>query len=102
MNIKQRIYEDYFKRSRLNAYKKVLQAFQSRGYRMVGILDFYNIVKLEEGVTGKYFINRHDIDTSPKIAREMFRIEQEVYGQEGTATYYFRDSTIDKKLILEI
>lgn len=101
MNVNQRLFEDYFKRDRLKDYKKVLEAFRSSGYHMVGILDFHNVNK-SGGIKGKYFINRHDIDTSPKVAREMFEIEKEVYGKEGTATYYFRDSTIDKKLIAEI
>lgn len=101
MRVKQRIYEDYFKPSRLPDYKRVLKAFHDAGYHMVGILDLHNMV-IGGGITGKVFINRHDIDTSPKVAREMFEIEKEVYGHEGSATYYFRDSTIDKKLIEEI
>ena len=48
------------------------------------------------------FINRHDIDTSPKVAREMFEIEKSVYGNDGSVTYYFRHSIIDKKLITGI
>ena len=36
------------------------------------------------------------------MARELFEIEKLVYGQEGSATYYFRESTIDKKLIRDI
>lgn len=101
MNLKKRIYEDYFKPSRLPEYKAVLQAFRDAGYKMVGILDLYNLITLGGG-GGKVFINRHDIDTSPIVAREMFEIEKDVYGHEGSVTYYFRDSTIDKKLIKDI
>lgn len=101
MRLKQRIYEDYFKPSRLPEYKAVLECFKDAGYRMVGILDFYNMAS-EGGIKGKVFINRHDIDTSPKVARAMFEIEKSVYGHDGSATYYFRDSTIDKKLIADI
>ena len=101
MRVKQRIYEDYFKPSRLPDYKRVLKAFRDAGYHMVGILDLHNMV-MGGGITGKVFVNRHDIDTSPKVAREMFEIEKEVYGHEGSVTYYFRDSTIDKKLIKDI
>lgn len=101
MRFKQRIYEDYLKPSRLRDYKRVLEAFRDAGYQMVGIFDFYQIVN-SGGVNGKLFINRHDIDTSPKVARKMFEIEKEVYGHKGSATYYFRDSTIDKHLIADI
>lgn len=101
MKLKQRIYEDYLKPSRLPEYKAVLECFKNAGYKMVGILDLYNMVA-KGGVNGKIFVNRHDIDTSPKVARAMFEIEKSVYGQNGSATYYFRDSTIDKKLIADI
>lgn len=46
MNLKKRIYEDYFKPSRLPEYKAVLQAFRDAGYKMVGILDLYNLITL--------------------------------------------------------
>lgn len=101
MRLKQRIYEDYLKPSRLPEYKAVLECFRDAGYRMVGILELYKMV-IGNGVSGKVFVNRHDIDTSPKVARAMFEIEKSVYGHDGSATYYFRDSTIDKKLIADI
>ena len=50
----------------------------------------------------KLLVNRHDIDTSPRVARQFFEIEKNVYGREGSATYYFRNSTVDTKLISEI
>ena len=101
MGIKKRLYEDYLKKNRLPDYKRVLEAFYEAGYIMVGTLDFYNMI-IGGRITNKVFINRHDIDTSPRVAREMFEIEKEVYGHEGSATYYFRDSTIDKRLITDI
>lgn len=101
MKIKKRLQEDYFKKSRLPDYYKVISAFYDAGYRMMGVLDFYNLVSNNKNI-GKVFVNRHDIDTSPRVARKMFEIEKKVYGHEGSATYYFRDSTIDKKLISEI
>ena len=101
MRLKQRIYEDYLKPCRLPEYKAVLEYFRDAGYRMVGILELYKMVT-GNGVSGKVFVNRHDIDTSPKVARAMFEIEKFVYGHNGSATYYFRNSTIDKKLIADI
>ncbi len=104
MGLKNRIYEDYFKKSRLPEYKKILEIAKENGYKMVGILDFYSMMKENPKLREKQkiLINRHDIDTSPKVAREFFNIEKEVYGHEGSATYYFRESTIDKKLISDI
>lgn len=103
MTIKQKIYEDYMKKSRLPNYKDVLMAAKANGYEMIGIRDFYmRVINGNVGQNTKYLINRHDIDTSPKIARKLFEIELEVYGHEGTSTYYFRNSTIDKILIKDI
>lgn len=104
MGLKNKIYEDYFKKSRLPEYKKILEMARENDYRMVGILDFYNMMKENPKLLEKQriLINRHDIDTSPKVAREFFNIEKNVYGHDGSATYYFRESTIDKKLISDI
>lgn len=101
MKLKQRIYEDYFKPSRLPDYERVLTAFHNAGYQMVGVLDYYKM-RTQGGVNGKVFINRHDIDTSPKVAGEMFEIEKAVYGHDGSSTYYFRNSTFDIGIIKSI
>ena len=102
VGIKQKIYEDYFKKSRLTYYQKVLAKAKDKGYQMVGIRAFYNKIKMGISEREKFLINRHDIDTSPKVARKMFNIELEVYGCEGSSTYYFRNSTIDYQLISDI
>lgn len=102
MNLKKRMYEDYFKKSRLPEYRRTLQVAKKHGYKMVGVLNFAKLVH-SNGLAGqKIYLNRHDIDTSPKVAAKMFSIEKEIYGKDGSATYYFRDTTIDKKLIKEI
>lgn len=102
MSIKDRIYEDYFKKSRLPEYRRTLQAAKEQGYQMVSVLDYTRIVKAGNLKGRKIYVNRHDIDTSPRVAAKMFAIEKEVYGKNGTATYYFRDTTTDIKLIHEI
>lgn len=81
MNIINRIYEDYFKMDRLPYYREMLQYAREHGYIMAGILDFYKMMQNIEAEPNKrkIIVNRHDIDTSPKVAREMFRIEKSVY-----------------------
>ena len=101
MMLKKRIYEDFFKKSRLDEYRKVLKCALENEYKMVGVWEFYRMLSNGE-CTGKILLNRHDIDTSPKVARKMFGIEKEVYGNRGSVTYYFRDSTIDCSLIHEL
>ena len=103
MSIFKKIYEDFFKKSRLGNYEELLKSAKDKGYQMLGIFDFYTLVKSGESLTNKrIIINRHDIDTSPKVARKMFQIEKKVFGKNGSSTYYFRDSTTDTKLIKEI
>ena len=102
MTIKERIYEDYFKSSRLSSYRDILTTAKQNDYLMVGMLDFWKMVQNNEINNRRILINRHDIDTSPRVAREMFDIERDVYGREGSASYYLRLSTIDSKLIKEI
>lgn len=102
MSIISRLKEDYFKKNRLQQYKEVLRCAKCNGYRMVGVLDFYRLVSSGELGNNRILLNRHDIDTSPKVARLMFEIEKTVYFKDASATYYFRDSTIDKKLIQQI
>ena len=105
MGLIKRIYEDYFKQDRLPLYKSLLEVARKHNYIMMGIQDFYNLLSAEGFKVNndtRFLINRHDIDTSPKIARRMFEIEKGVYGHEGSSTYYFRFTTIDKKLIKEI
>lgn len=102
MDLKKRIYEDYFKKSRLFEYEALLINLKNNGYRMVSIREYFELQKQSNFGDMKLYINRHDIDTSPRVAREMFDIEKKVFGKEGSATYYFRKSTLDKKLIHEI
>lgn len=99
--IVKRIYADYLKKSKLDTYKNILQYAKEHDYRMVGISKFIDLIPtISNGE--KILINRHDIDTSPKVAADFFDIEKEVYGHDGDATYYFRKSTINCKLISEI
>lgn len=98
-----RLYEDYLKPNRLREYKTILETAKTVGYKMVGIFDFYQMVSDESLNTHSLvLINRHDVDTSPKVAGKLFNIEQEVYGSDGSATYYFRRTTVDKTLINRI
>lgn len=84
MNVLKRIYEDYFKKSRLDAYRCMLLFAKSNGYKMMSIIDYYYYLKDNSNSrNNKLLINRHDVDTSPSVARLMFNIEQEVYGHDG-------------------
>ena len=102
MKIIKKLYEDYFKKSRLPEYENLLCQAKCYGYKMVGIYDFCRLLRDNSIYDMKIIVNRHDVDTSPKIAKKMFEIEKKVYGKDGSSTYYFRNRTIDKELIRDI
>ena len=103
MKILYRLYEDYFKKSRLPQYENLLRYAKEHRYQVVGVLEFFDLVNDNKiNNNSRIIINRHDIDTSPKVARKMFLIEKKVLGQEGSSTFYFRNSTLNVELIKEI
>lgn len=99
MNLKQRVFEDYLKPSRLPLYQQILELALLNNYEMMSELSFYKLITAGDIDGRKILVNRHDIDTSPKVASKMFEIEKKVYGKNGSSTYYFRLSTIDRELI---
>ena len=101
LTLKKRIYDDFFRPSRLNWYDNLLKKAVNRGYIFCTIEEFNNkIVKSKHIVNKeKYFIIRHDIDTDPKTAYNIFLIEKKY---NIKSTYYFRLSTINKRIINEI
>lgn len=103
MKLNKRIYEDFFKKSRLQEYRDLLIDAKNKGYKMMGIYDFYNYVNFKKSFENeKIIIMRHDVDTSPRVAKKMFDIEYAIFGKNGTSTYYFRDKTTHKKIIRQI
>lgn len=100
MNIKQRLYNDFFRPSKDGEYEQILKAARDGGYEFHTMLSFEEVVKnsVQEGM--KYLILRHDIDTADyKIIRKMFALEIK-YG--ARATYYFRQNTCNMLLMNEI
>lgn len=98
--IYKRIYDDFFRESRLPLYDKMLKNAIDNGYQFYTIESFNKLIvqkKLDDSI--KYAIIRHDIDTDPLTAYELFKIEKKY---NIKSTYYFRLSTIDKKIIAEI
>lgn len=98
-----RLYEDFFMRSRLPIYRKMLEDAKQSGYRLIGVLDFYNTFcrKLDSDSDERFLILRHDIDTSPRVAAEMSTIERQIYGIGG-GTYYLRQSTTSMSLVRKL
>lgn len=80
---------------RMNAYKAYIRYAQQKGYTVISLEDFYKLPD-KRSAGKKHFVLRHDVDHPGSSTRKMFEIEREC---EVTSTYYFRFSTIDKKLI---
>jgi len=96
--IKNRIYNDYLMPSRLNEYETVLQKLNQEGYKHITFREYKKLLDTNN-LDGRYFINRHDIDTDVSTAKEFFKIEKKY---NAKASYYFRLSTLDFKFMKEI
>ncbi len=82
--------------TRLNDYHFFLANAKKHGYEMLPLCEFYS---KKDRRTKKHMILRHDVDWQGESTRKMFEAEK----IEGVrSTYYFRFSTIDKKLIDEM
>jgi hypothetical protein len=98
--ISDRIYSDFLMPSRLDAYRGLLEGALAAGYTFVSIESYWELLQ-DRAVdpAQRYLILRHDIDTDPGTAREMWRIERSL---GISSSYYFRLSTIDLALMAEI
>lgn len=101
MNIKRRLYNDFFRPSKEGEYEQILKAARDNGYEFHTVLSFEDVVGRKGRISDKkYLILRRDIDTADsKILRKMLDLEKK---NGARATYYFRWNTIDVKLMHEI
>lgn len=101
MDIRKRIYQDFFRPSMEANYEKILKSAVDNGYEFHTMLSFTQLQLKDELLPDKkYLILRRDIDTADsKILYKMLELEKK-YG--ARATYYFRWSTIDIELMRSI
>ncbi|MDL0088298.1 hypothetical protein [Campylobacter gastrosuis] len=95
-----RIYADFIMPSRLNEYEVLIKKSLDQNYIHLSVIEYYEALLdnlLDQNA--KYFVHRHDIDTDIKTARYFFEIEKKY---NIKASYYFRLSTLDFKLMKEI
>lgn len=90
-----RIYADYFMRNRFREYRLLMKSFLNGGYRFFKINEAFKIPSDCE----KFVFIRHDVDSEPRIMRQMFEIEKELGIK---STYYFRLSTFDINFAKEL
>ena len=93
-----RIYSDYLLPNRLSEYENILKRLAEYGYKSITLREYKNLID-NNNLKGRYFINRHDIDTDVPTAKEFFKIEKKY---NARASYYFRLSTLDFDFMREI
>ena len=94
-----RIYFDYFMPCRLGELEAICKAAIDGGYEMHSVISFWDEISKGLSDNKKYFISRHDVDTDVTTARRMFEIESRL---SMKASYYFRLSTLNVRLMQEI
>lgn len=96
INLGRRIYSDYLMADRTADYEVLLRAAIGAGYTLMSLRDF---IALGQGGPQRIMVLRHDIDTDPATARRLFEIERSLGAR---ASYYFRLTTLDTRLMVEI
>ena len=100
MNIKERLYEDFFRPSKEDDYEMIIKTAKDKGYEFHTVLSFEDILRSGIEKEKKYLILRRDIDTADyKILRKFLEIEKK-YGARSTS--YFRWNTYNTHLMSEI
>ena len=98
--VRNRLYADFVMPSRLAAYRRLLEDALAAGYEVVSLGRFGELVG---GATldpaSRYLILRHDVDTDPATAAEMWRIERDL---SIRGSWFFRLSTMDGGLMRAI
>jgi hypothetical protein len=96
----ERIYGDFLMPSRLGTYRALLETALGAGYAIVSVERFWELIGADAvDPARRYLVLRHDIDTGPRTAGAMWRIERSL-GIAGS--YYFRLLTLDLGLMAEI
>lgn len=87
-------------KSRLGDYRRLLEAALRADYRVMSIETMWSLIaRGSVDPDSRYLILRHDIDTDPGTAREMWMIEQSLGLQ---SSWFFRWSTLDVDLMHRI
>lgn len=100
--IHHRIYSDFFLSSRVKEYEKILIMAIEKGYEIVSIAQFYDIMQKRckiEYKKQKYLILRHDIDTDLRTLRDLWTV---VRNLKISASYFFRLNTFEVRLMQEM
>ena len=90
------IYDNYLRPSRLNLYSRLMDNLKDNQYQCYTINNFNTLINNSVTFHNRVLILRHDVDTDPKTAWKIAKIEHE-HGFHST--YYFRLCTANEKYI---
>ena len=98
--VRDRIYADFLMPSRLESYRRLLDVAIQAGYAVISVEAYWQSVSRQTiDPEARYLILRHDVDTDPGTAAQMWQLEREL-GIEGS--YFFRLSTLEIDLMNRI
>lgn len=95
----ERVYADVLMPSRLGAYAELLGTALESGYDVVGVGSFWRGLEAGRDETSRALILRHDVDTDPRTAGAMWRVDQRL-GIDSS--FFFRLATMDADLAVRI
>jgi hypothetical protein len=97
--ITNRLYSDYFMPSRIADLRDLYVSLLDAGYEFHSVISFWDNLSNGLNAEGKYFINRHDVDTDLVTTAAIFELELSLGVR---SSYYFRLGTLDIDLMKSI
>jgi hypothetical protein len=98
--LRDRVYGDFLMPSRLPQYGRLLESALRADYRIISAGGLWRLIESDElDLTRRYLLLRHDVDTDPRTAAAMWRIDRALSVE---SSYFFRLSTIDPALMAAI
>lgn len=91
-----KLFIEYLKNNRIKEYEKIIKKAQQNNYEIINLRDY---IENNYDKTKKLFILRHDVDHISNGTKMMFEVEKK-YGLKSS--FYFRNSTFEAKLMIEI
>jgi hypothetical protein len=94
-----RVYQNFLMPSRIPEYRALLTEAKARGYEFLTVRALASCASGRATLPPLALVLRSDVDTDVSTARAMFEVEKAVGIR---ATYYFRLSTLDERLMREM
>lgn len=91
-----KLFVKYLQNNRINEYDAILQKAKKSNYNIISLRDY---IEEKYDRDKKLFILRHDVDHPSYGTKMIFEVEKK---HRVTASYYFRNSTYEPKLMKEI